>query len=187
MSLPPTLWLLLADATHPVQKLATQPGSMSDEWKIGLTVGASLLLSAILAVFYLGRKVGAFGATVLAFTAQVKAYDESTKEATRLGEKWNSDLLAALREVDERVSDALMRITELEYQKRSEKNLPERVRVLEEWRHDVDTRCKEREARYRYEGSKRILIQEEAAPEDIDELFEASARKTRDDEDGGSK
>jgi hypothetical protein len=160
---------------------------MSDEMKLAVTVGASLLLAAIVAVFYLGRKVGAFGAIVTAFNAQVKSFDESTREATRLGEKWNSDLLSALREVDERVSDALMRITELEYQKRTEKNLPDRVRVLEEWRHDVDTRCKEREARYRYEGSKRILIQEEAAPEDIDELFEASARKTRDDENGGSK
>jgi hypothetical protein len=185
MSLNPALWLLLADATHPVQRAAGQSGGMSDEMKLAITVGATLLLSAILAVFYLGRKVGAFGATVTAFTAQVRAYDESTKEATRLGEKWNSELLAALREVDERVSDALMRITELEYQKRTEKNLPDRVKVLEEWRHDVDTRCKEREARYRYEGSKRILIQEEAAP-GIDDLFEASERRCKD-EDGGNK
>jgi len=110
---------------------------LPDEVKLAITVGASLLLALIGVVFYIGRKVGAFG-------AQVKSFEDATREATRLGEKWNSDLLAALREVDDRVTDALSRVVELEHKQREAKDLPERMKELEEWRREVDTRCEER-------------------------------------------
>lgn len=169
----PMLLELLEQAAQPVQRVAVQAGGMTDEVKLAVTVGASLLLAAIVAVFYLGRKVGNFSATVTAFKEQVRSFEEATREATRLGEKWNSDLLAALREVDERVTDALMRINELEHKKREEKDIPERLRELEEWRLDHVARHEERARVY---GSQRNAVSEDGAPA-LDGLFEASGRK----------
>jgi hypothetical protein len=177
MSFPPALWMLLADAAQPAQRVAAHTGGMSEELKLAITVGASIILAAIVAVFYLGRKVGAFGATVTAFTMQVKSFDEATREATRLGEKWNSDLLAALREVDERLGNALMRITDLEYKWRESHGVAGRVKELEEWRREIDTRLEEQDKRF--QGSRRIVI-EEPVPV-LEDLFEASGRKDGED------
>jgi flagellar motility protein MotE (MotC chaperone) len=169
----PTLLTLAAELAQPLQQAARAPG-MTEEVKLAVTVGASLLLAAIVAVFYLGRKVGQFGAQVTAFGVQVKSFEEATRESTRLGEKWNTDLLAALREVDERVVDALSRVAELEHKQREAKDLPGRMKALEEWRREIDTRFEER---HRYENSRRNVV-EEAAP--VDDLFEASGKREDD-------
>ena len=169
MLFPPTLWMLLADAAaaaQPVHQVAKASG-MTEEVKVALTVGASILLALIGVVFYLGRKIGSFG-------ERVQSFEKEQKFATDAGERWNRDMIEALRELDARLTDQNQRLSDLEYKWRDAHNVAERVRDLEDWRREVDVRCEERARSL--EGSKRIIVQsEDGAP--IDRLFEASKRE----------
>jgi TolA-binding protein len=122
---------------EPHRAVVAQAALLPEEARIALTVGATLLLALIGAVYFMGRKMGAFG-------ERVRSFEKTTSDAAEAGEKWNADMIAALKEVDTKATDLTSDVAEMKHSFRELRTLPGRVTELEKWQREVDARCEER-------------------------------------------
>ena len=100
---------------------------------------------------------------------KIEAFDEALQRADETGRKWNDDVIAAVRELDTRLSNQQTQIGDLQNQWRTAHRIVQKVADLDNRLSGIEAVCHDR---IRCEISRPIMIED-----GVPELFDAERTK----------